>query len=207
MQVREYENQDGLKIWLSERDVSELLETVEGEPRRRIALALGLHGLRTDELVSITPGHVRELDGGGHVLSLTGGKTGRRDVPLSPDLQQRIHYLSNAAQLRKDEPVVNVGKRQVRNWIDSARDSVAESEYPHRPEWWGRLSMHDLRRTWATGSYYGLAIRGVPIAEQLVMSWGGWAQTESGRDTFRSAYLGPVPDYVVNEVREDLPHS
>lgn len=205
MQTREYDEKDGLKLWLSTADVDALLSAVEN-PRRRIALGLGLHGLRTDELVTVSPGDLRSLDGGGNVLVVDrDGKTGTRDVPLSDDLAQQITYLADAAQLRQDEPVIDVGKRQVRNWIEAARESVAASEYPREPAQWHDLGMHDLRRTWATSSYYDLAVRGVPIAEQLVMSWGGWAQTESGRDTFRSHYLGPVPDEVVNAVREDPP--
>lgn len=28
------------------------------------------------------------------------------------------------------------------------------------------------------------------------MSWGGWTQTTTGRETFREDYLGPVPDRI-----------
>jgi len=52
-----------------------------------------------------------------------------------------------------------------------------------------------------------LAMDGVPIAEQLVMSWGGWAQNANGRSTFREKYLGPVPDHVVADCLEAIPYE
>ncbi len=64
--------------------------------------------------------------------------------------------------------------------------------------------MHDLRRTWATDTYYSLAFSGVPIAEQLTMGWGGWAMTASGRETFRENYLGPEPDHIARKAMEYL---
>jgi integrase len=200
MQTRPYPEKDGLRIWLSRTEQRELLETVDDEPRRRLALQLGLHGLRTDEVLEVRPRDFRPLANGadGHVLIIPDGKTGKRETPTSPDLVQRVNYLKSAARMTKDDPVVDVTKRSVRNWIEDARE-VLDDE---RAE---ALGMHDLRRTWATDSYYSLALAGVPIAEQLVMSWGGWTQTSTGRETFRENYLGPVPDHVTAEAVEHLP--
>ncbi|WP_246308035.1 hypothetical protein [Halorarum salinum] len=44
-----------------------------------------------------------------------------------------------------------------------------------------------------------------PSNEQLVMSWGGWAQTSTGRETFLQNYLGPVPDHVTAQAFDELP--
>lgn len=66
------------------------------------------------------------------------------------------------------------------------------------------LSMHDLRRTWATDTFYSLAFGGVPIAEDLTMSWGGWEKTSTGRETFHRDYLGPVPDHITERSVEHL---
>lgn len=212
MQTRPYPEKDGVRIWLSRSERQRLLDVVEEQPRRRIAFELALHGLRTDEIVAdedskgpgVQPRHVRQLANGadGCVLIIPDGKTGKRETPISPDLARQIRYLKRAAQMRLDEPVVHVGKRQVRNWIEDARDQVRSLD--DAESYWPLLGMHDLRRTWATDSYYSLAFRGVPIAEQLTMSWGGWAQTESGRETFRENYLGPVPDHVTAQAVEHL---
>jgi len=207
MQTRPYPEDDGLRIWLSRSEQRELLKAVDDKPRRRIALQLALQGLRTDEIVrddgspGVQPRHFRELSNGaeGHVLIIPDGKTGMREAPVSEDLVERVTYLKSAARMNQDEPVVDVGKRQVRNWIEDAREALVDVD--ERAE---SLGMHDLRRTWATDSYYSLAFAGVPIAEQLVMSWGGWKQTTTGRETFRQNYLGPVPDHVTAEALQDL---
>lgn len=202
MQTRPYPEKDGLRIWLSRSEQRALLEAVEDEPRRRIALQLGLHGLRTDEVLQVEPRHFRELSNGadGHVLVIPDGKTGKRETPVSGDLVERVRYLKQAARMNQDEPIVDVSKRSVRNWIEAARAALLDVD--ERAE---ALGMHDLRRTWATDSYYSLALAGVPIAEQLTMSWGGWKQTSTGRETFRENYLGPVPDHVTAEALQHLP--
>lgn len=212
MQTRPYKAKDGLKIWLNQAEQDRLLEATsdrDGRPRpqRHLALELGLHGLRTDELVpndnslGVTEGDVRQLNGGqGYVLEVQGGKTdtSEREVPIASDTARDIFSLKRGASKRKGDPLIDVNKRTIRQWIYDARGVLEE---PAASE----LGMHDLRRTWATQTYYALAMRGVPIAEELTMSWGGWAHTSTGRETFRSNYLGPVPDRIVGQAFESLP--
>lgn len=207
MQTRPYDEKDGRRIWLARSECADLLAVVDDEPRRRIAFQLGLHGLRTDEIIEVEPRHVRELKGetSGYVLTIPDGKTGKREVPISDDLAQRVSYLKSAAQLRQDEAVIDVSTRSLRNWIRDAREELSErTESAVEAEAYGELGMHDLRRTWATSTYYALAFAGVPIAEQLVMSWGGWKQTQTGRETFRENYLGPVPDHITGQATKNL---
>lgn len=197
MQARPYPEQEGNRIWLSRDERATLLRAVADQPRRKIALQLGLHGLRSDELVETTPEHVRELanDAEGNVLIVPDGKTGKRELPISAGLADQIRMLKNATRMRADETIVDVSKRSVRNWIADARSAIEDAD---------ELGMHDLRRTWATDTYYSLAFAGVPIAEQLTMSWGGWKQSESGRTTFRENYLGPVPDHITERAVQHL---
>lgn len=185
MHTRPYDSKDGRKCWISHDERDALLgEIPEGKPRRRISLQLALNGLRTDEVVDVQPRHLRSLSDSHDLLTVPDGKTGKREVPITDDTAQRIRFLG----LNQTEDVIDVGKRTVRNWIEDARDGLGED--------WCHVGMHDLRRTWATDTYYSLAFEGVPIAEQLVMSWGGWKQTSTGRETFRENYLGPVPDHI-----------
>ncbi len=36
------------------------------------------------------------------------------------------------------------------------------------------------------------------------MSYGVWVVTNSGRDTFRTNYLGPIPDHITKQAMEYL---
>lgn len=205
MQTRPYPEDDGLRIWLSRSEQSRLLDVYADDyPRRRIALQLGLHGLRTDELFQVEPRHFERLDGSDErwKVVIPDGKTGKRETPVSSDLRRRVKFLKSADRdLNADDPVIDVSKRQVRNWIQGAREQLADET---GDETWLKLGMHDLRRTFATDGYYSLAFAGVPIAEQLVMSWGGWKQNQNGRDTFRENYLGPVPDHITEQAVDQL---
>jgi integrase len=212
MKTRPYPGKDGRRIWLSRREQRELLETVVDEPRRRLAIQLGLHGLRSEEIVDtdnsrgVTVESFREVANGGDgwILVVEDGKTGKRETPASADLVERARMLKSAARLRKDEPLVDVSTRTLRSWMGDAREELASRLEERDAEEWSSLGFHDLRRTWATDGYYSLAFSGVPIAEQLIMSWGGWAHTSTGRETFRNNYLGPVPDHITERALEDL---
>lgn len=200
MQSRPYPDRDGKRVWLSRDERRRLLELVEEEPRRRLAFSLASHGLRSDELVGVSKSDVRDLDGA-HVLAVDEeNKTGTRELPIGADLAREVRRTANMAQLRKDEPVVDVSTRSLRNWIRDAREELVDELGEEVLE----LGMHDLRRSWATDTYYSLAFAGVPIAEELVLSWGGWEHSSTGVETFRQNYLGPVPEWLVEKVASDL---
>lgn len=168
MQTGPYDEKDERRIWLAQPECAELLAAVEDDPRRRIAFQLALHGLRTDEIIQVEPQHLRALKGdvAGCVLTVPEGKTGKREVPISEDIVQRVRYLKSAAQLRQDQSVIDVSTRSLRNWsCDARRDLAAQGENPVEAEAMDELWMHDLRRTWATSTYYALAFGGVPIAD------------------------------------------
>ncbi|RDZ46063.1 integrase [Haloferax sp. Atlit-19N] len=204
MQARPYPSKSGKRLWLSRDEQNKLLSLIEDEyPRRHIAFDLALHGLRSDEVRNVEPRHFERLnDQGKWRLTVPNGKTGTRDTPVSKSLRERVKYLKSAARMRADEAVVDVSTRSLRDWIVEAREELANDLDDDR---WHDLGMHDLRRTWATDTFYSLAFEGVPIAEELTMAWGGWAMTDSGRETFRRNYLGPVPDHVTSRAMAHLP--
>ncbi|AFK19006.1 site-specific integrase [Haloferax mediterranei ATCC 33500] len=203
MQARPYPSKSGKRLWLSRAEQEKLLSLVEDEyPRRRIALDLALHGLRSDEVRNVEPRHFEPLDDQGKWrLTVPDGKSGARDTPVSQSLRERVKYLKSAARMRADEPIIDVSTRSLRDWIVEARGKLADDLDDDR---WHDLGMHDLRRTWATDTFYSLAFEGVPIAEELTMAWGGWAMTDSGRETFRRNYLGPVPDHITSKAMAHL---
>jgi len=133
------------------------------------------------------------------VLEVRSGKDDRRrELPLSTQTQTLARRHRNSANVGTRESLVSHSTRTLGNWIEEARTTLnAEAAE--------ELGMHDLRRTWATRSFYALAASGVPIAEELVMGWGGWKQNARGRETFRENYLGPVPDATADAVADALP--
>lgn len=58
------------------------------------------------------------------------------------------------------------------------------------------LSAHDLRRTWATHTYYRL--NASDTAKSVLMRWGGWDDEQ----TFETNYLGREPDGLASELME-----
>jgi integrase len=80
--------------------------------------------------------------------------------------------------------------RTIRRWVTAAAKAVIDDDHADA------VGPHDLRRTWATDTYWTLAFAGYD-AEIVVMSWGGW----DSRDTFRDNYLGRVPDHVAAEMQ------
>jgi hypothetical protein len=58
MNLEEYPDQDGMNVWLSKREVEELLGQFE-ETSKRIATSLAARcGLRSDEVLDIAPENV-----------------------------------------------------------------------------------------------------------------------------------------------------
>lgn len=213
MQTRPHPNDKGTKrVWLSQTEQQTLLDYYDEEPARRIAIRLGLHGLRSAEIMGVTRRRFREVDGVDELVMLKvpeedakqtkGPGSNERECPVSPGLYRDAKTYANATNRNLDETLFGVNQRQVRRWLENARGELFERE-PHKGGWL-YLSMHDLRRTWATDTYYSLATAGVPSAKELTMSWGGWAMTESGRAVFTNNYLGPVPDHVTVQVAEHL---
>lgn len=49
-------------------------------------------------------------------------------------------------------------------------------------ELWSYLTMHDLRRTWAT------SLKGAEVDAMLVCDWGGWSDLETFLDHYRGKF-------------------
>lgn len=200
MQTRPYDEDSGRKCWLA-RNEQELLTNYYSEsPRKELVIRLGLSGLRAEEIVRVARSHVRPVDGSeAFKLRIPVAKRGKRETPLPTETRTLLVTTANARDVPKNEPVIDRSKKQIQRWIkDAALALAADTGDPD----WEYVRAHDLRRTWATDTYYTLAFHGVPIAEQLVMGWGGWVMSESGRRTFRQNYLGPEPDHIAHQAMD-----
>lgn len=185
MQLEPMPESDGYRCWLSDNEQVELLDHLKETPERQLAVRAMLHGLRTDELRWVRTGEVRELDADreGYKLRIRDGKTGYREAPISRDMVQQMRMYKNATSTRKNKPLVTASNRSIRRWITKAGEELAAEGTDD----WQHVSPHDLRRTWATTTYYALDSH---YAVDLIMRWGGWED----RDTFVNNYLGRETD-------------
>jgi integrase len=183
MNLREHDQREDMKVWLSAAEVDQLLELVDGESNKRFAFALAARcGLRSQEVVDVTPEDVRDTDAG-PMLIVRDGKGGKyRETPIPADLKREIDAAAEYRPHPDDWPVVTsqsdsrgVSTRTVRRWIEDARDTLAAED-----QRWRHLTMHDLRRTWATH------LKSEDVDALLVCDWGGWEDLE----TFLEAYRG-----------------
>lgn len=174
MMTEEYDDADGRRVWLSREEFARLLDVVD-EPMRRVAFRLGAEcGLRTEEIVEVTPDDVRDDPTVGTYLTVPDGKGGKlRETPIPPSLAELVETLGYGAE---SEAVVPRSTRSLRNWMVDARGRLLEDDSR-----WAFLTFHDLRRSWAGW----LAVDEVELA--VALRWGGWDDLETFMSHYRSA--------------------
>ncbi len=179
MHLEPHEKKDGFRAWLSE-DETDLLLSETDETDHRIAFALGAKcGLRSQEIVDVTP---QDVSGGpvGPMLTVPSGKGDKyRETPIPDGLKGRIETVADYRSEPDPEPLIDASTRTLQRWIESKREELrVETGDPD----WSHVTMHDLRRTWATR-----------LAEEIdndtyVMMWGGWERHETFQRHYRGAY-------------------
>jgi integrase len=169
-------------VWLSDEDITALLERVDDAPERWLSFALGVRcGLRSTEIMDVAPEHVHDTDAG-PVIEVPEGKGDKyRETPAPAEIVTRIRTISQVRDEPADAPIIqSVGStRALRYWIETARDDLAREHSDGR---WTDLSYHDLRRTWATH------LRDDEVPAELVMDWGGWSDIETFLEHYKGAY-------------------
>lgn len=191
MHLRDYDDDDGKKVWLSSSEVEQLLATVD-DVEKRIAFGLGVRcGLRCQEAVDVAPQDVVEAEAG-TVVQVLEGKGGKyRQTPIPETLASRILTVGEVREAPVDDPVVTVTTRQVRRWVEDAREQLRKET---GTEGWRYLTFHDLRGTWAT------LLRDADVDAEMVMEWGGWGDLE----TFLDHYKGRFSPEAQRRARESV---
>ncbi|MFC7046543.1 hypothetical protein ACFQH6_15035 [Halobacteriaceae archaeon GCM10025711] len=194
MQLEPHNQKDGYRVWLEPTEQDLLREYYEEDARRKLAISLMLHGLRSEEVPRVTKENVRSLvsEEEAYKLGIFGkDTTGKkkdgkwRETPIDRDTKQLIYTLAALPGMHKDDPVIDVGKRTVQRWVTEAAEELAAET---GDDDWLELSAHDLRRSWATTVFYRL--NGSDVAKSVIMRWGGW----SNQQVFEQNYLGREPD-------------
>lgn len=177
MQLRDHPDDDGKRVWLLEEETDDLLDAVT-DTERKVALSLAARcGLRTQEVVDVSPEDI--VDGpAGKMLRVWEGKGSKyRETPIPKSLSQQIGTYVDMRDEGMETNLVPRSTRTLRKWIESARQTMAEET---GDEGWHFVSMHDLRRSW------GQQLVESDVEPGMVMLWGGWENWE----TFREHYLG-----------------
>lgn len=199
MNLRQHAARDDMKVWLSADEIDQLLAQVEGRTSRRFAFALAARcGLRSEEVTDVRPLDIQDTDAGPMVIVREGKGDKYRETPIPPDLKREIEAAAQYRPQDEEWPVVTnqsdsrgVATRTLRHWMQAAREQLAEEDDDPR---WRHLTMHDLRRTWATH------LKSEDVDPMLVCDWGGWADLE----TFLDAYRGDFTPEAQRREREKV---
>jgi len=175
----EHDGRDDYKIWLSQEEVQQLLDA-PSDSQHRLAFELGVRcGFRSDEIVRVTPNHVKSTEAG-HMIRIKSAKSHElRQTPLPEELATRIRTIADVRAESEDDPLIDVSTRTLRRWIDSAGDQLADET---GDEMWLHVTMHDLRRTWAT------SLKGEDVDAMIVCDWGGWNDLETFLEHYRGKF-------------------
>ena len=148
MNCEPHDKSDSMMVWLSEDDVDQLLDAAK-DTERRVAFALGARcGLRSHEILEVSPDDLVDTQAG-HMLIVKHGKGDKyRETPIPNQLVTQIETIDDYRDDSSDSPILSVDNtNSLRYWIKTTREQLAEETGDDR---WNYVSMHDLRRTWAT---------------------------------------------------------
>ena len=180
MNLEDYSDQDGKKVWLSETEIEQLLDVVD-DSKQKLAIGIGVRcGLRTDEIVRVCPEDIADTDAGMMLRIWESAKTGEyRETPIPTDLGSQIRAASEFGDAAADEPVIDVSTRSLRRWMQQATEELREL---HDEPGWQYVGFHDLRRTWAT------QLRSADVDAMVVCDWGGWNDLDTFLDHYRGTH-------------------
>ncbi|ARS91410.1 tyrosine-type recombinase/integrase [Natrarchaeobaculum aegyptiacum] len=180
MNLQQHANRDDMKVWLSQAEVTQLLETAENT-QQRLAFSLGARcGLRSHEVLDVSPEDVVDTDAG-TVLRVWHGKGDQfRETPVPRDLATTIRTVADVRDAPASSPLLEISTtRSLRRWLASASAQLADET---DDDGWRYLGFHDLRRTWAT------ALAADDVDPLLVIDWGGWNDLETFLEHYRGTY-------------------
>jgi integrase len=187
MQLRQFEKRENSKaVWLTDREVDELLETTDDELHRFALSLMARAGLRVGEVHKVQLDDLVKTEHG-HIVRVWQGKGDKyREAPIPAE----IYWIGRS--IAEGQQIIRHTKRTLQDWVTNAADQMfRETEEVG----WSYVSAHDLRRSWAT-----LLIQS-EVEPLLVMEWGGWSDYEVFRDHYMSIH---DPDFQADE-RQKVP--
>lgn len=190
MRLKDYDERDGKRVWLSEREIQTLLDHADDDhPEMNAALLLGARcGLRRQEIVDVAPKDLVRTDHGQVVRVWEGKGDKYREVPAPDEL------LNIALGLNRDQAdsLVTVADSTIYDWIARVRDRCRATT---GDEGWQYVGPHDLRRSW------GVRLLEAGVLPSVVMEFGGWEDWQ----TFRNHYLAEFSPEALRRERGKIP--
>jgi len=173
MRLKDYNEKEGKRVWLSEKEIGLLLENLRDDREERAAgILMARCGLRRREVVDVTPADLVSTDHG-HVVRIWHGKGDQyREVPAPDDLTTLALGMGN----EPDEPLVSVADSTLWDWTN---DAAQRARAATGDKGWECVGPHDLRRS------YGVRLLEAGVLPSVVMEWMGHEDWE----TFRDHYL------------------
>ncbi|WP_436924914.1 tyrosine-type recombinase/integrase [Halosimplex amylolyticum] len=179
--MRTERNKDGSwNVWLSREEYRALPRAAESFEREVAIRLMGDCGLRAHEVLDVKPRHISRMSDGRHYeLEVVGGKdtTGEydqgkhRETWLPIEVESLINRYIQSEGINRGEPLVDITKRTVQNWVEwAAEEAAKEMEDPD----FERVSSHDLRRAWANH----LLVE-ENVSPRIVMALGGWSSYDA----------------------------
>lgn len=179
MFFQEHEERDDYKVWLSQSEVEELINAAS-DSQHRLAFELGARcGLRSDEIVRVAPRDVRDTEAGKMLRVNSAKSDDLRQTPVPDELATRIETIDDIRPESADTPIIERSTRTLRRWIEATGEELADET---SEEMWTYVTMHDLRRTWAT------SLKGEDVDAMIVCDWGGWSDLETFLEHYRGKF-------------------
>ncbi|USZ71258.1 site-specific integrase [Natronosalvus halobius] len=174
--MRVERNADGTyNVWMSRNEYQRLVRCTESTEEEIALRLMGDCGLRSKEVLNARYSDVKRSGNGNsyflrvrHGKDSTGEKLGGkyRETWLPDDLEMRLYKFKEENDLEHDEPLVQVSRRTLNNWVSYAGNDAANQ---YNDEDYHKVSTHDLRRQWAQHLLVEQRVN-----PRVVMSLGGW---------------------------------
>lgn len=167
------------RVWLDQNEVGLLLNEPDDQIRR-LAYEIGVRcGLRSIEITRVCPDHLHDTIAG-DMLRVRSAKSNNdevRQTPVPSQLATRIRTIDQHRPEDSDEPLISASTRTLRRWMAQTTEAIAGQE---DDEMWLEVTMHDLRRTWAS------SLNSADVEAMVVCDWGGWSDLDTFLDHYRA---------------------
>ena len=175
MQLRQFEERDDSKaVWLTDPELTQLIDRVDKDIQRFALGLMGRSGLRVGEAIQVRADDLVDTEAGKMCRIWQGKGDKYRETPVTEET-----YWLGKAKSRGEQSIIPHTRRSLQRWVeDAAGEMFLETE----DIGWTYVSAHDLRRSWAT-----MLIQ-ADVEPLLVMTFGGWSSYETFRDHYMSVH-------------------